>query len=31
MAQSLAAKTMQRAGFYRLGSDLAEQRIAEAR
>jgi carbamoyltransferase len=31
MAQSLAATTMQRAGFHRLGSAFAEQRIAEAR
>ena len=31
MAQALAAKTMQRAGFHRLGSDFAERRIAEAR
>jgi carbamoyltransferase len=31
MAQSLAAKAMQRAGFHRLGSVVVEQRIAEAR
>src|SRR6266481_8645946 len=31
MAQWLAARTMQRAGFHRLGSVFAERRIAEAR